>query len=332
MIPSIGSHIMIARERIPMKHGMAIRVPGKVAFIVPWPDFWVIGTTDQPYDGPPDHPTASRAEVDRLLEIVNTVLAVDLTTDDIAGTYAGLRPLIGEAQDGGTVKVSREHKVGVDRNGLVRIGGGKYTTYRLMARDAVDAALGPDEAKTRPSATADLPLVGAASRSVLANLADRISKDTGLTNDQAMRLTQRHGTEAMAVVELGRRRDLLRPLVADRPFLEAEVVWAAHREMALTLDDVLARRFRLAMELRDRGASIAPRVADLLGGELGWDDARRAVEVETYLDGARREYGVPGRDMPAEADAAIPAVAVAADAAASTAVDAGMGPVEPAGA
>jgi glycerol-3-phosphate dehydrogenase len=332
MIPSIGSHIMIARERIPMKHGMAIRVPGKVAFIVPWPDFWVIGTTDQPYDGPPDRPTASRAEVDRLLEIVNTVLAVDLTTDDIAGTYAGLRPLIGEAQDGGTVKVSREHKVGVDRNGLVRIGGGKYTTYRLMARDAVDAALGPDEAKTRPSVTADLPLVGAASRSVLANLADRISKDTGLTNDQAMRLTQRHGTEAMAVVELGRRRDLLRPLVEDRPFLEAEVVWAAHREMALTLDDVLARRFRLAMELRDRGASIAPRVADLLGGELGWDEARRAVEVETYLHGARSEYGVPGRDMPAQADAMAPAVAVAADAAASTAVDAGMGPIEPAGA
>jgi len=332
MIPSIGSHIMIARERIPMKHGMAIRVPGKVAFIVPWPDFWVIGTTDQPYDGPPDHPTASRAEVDRLLEIVNTVLAVDLTTDDIAGTYAGLRPLIGEAQDGGTVKVSREHKVGVDRNGLVRIGGGKYTTYRLMARDAVDAALGPEEAKTRPSATADLPLVGAASRSVLANLADRISKDTGLTNDQAMRLTQRHGTEAMAVVELGRRRDLLRPLVADRPFLEAEVVWAAHREMALTLDDVLARRFRLAMELRDRGATIAPRVAELLGGELGWDEARRAVEVETYLRGARLEYGVPGRDMPAEADAMAPAVAVAADASASTAVEAGMGPAEPAGA
>jgi len=230
------------------------------------------------------------------------------------------------------VDIIDEHKVSVDRNGLVRIGGGKYTTYRLMARDAVDAALGPEEAKTRPSATADLPLVGAASRSVLANLADRISKDTGLTNDQAMRLTQRHGTEAMAVVELGRRRDLLRPLVEDRPFLEAEVVWAAHREMALTLDDVLARRFRLAMELRDRGATIAPRVAELLGGELGWDEARRAVEVETYLRGARLEYGVPGRDMPAEADAMAPAVAVAADASASTAVDAGMGPAEPAGA
>ncbi|MCU0506682.1 MAG: glycerol-3-phosphate dehydrogenase/oxidase [Chloroflexi bacterium] len=294
MVPSMGSHLVVPRERIPMKHGMAIRVPGKVAFIVPWPDFWVIGTTDAPYEGPPDRPTASRAEVDKLLDTVNTVLAVDLTADDIVGTFAGLRPLVGEAQDGGTVKVSREHKVAVDRTGLVRIGGGKYTTYRLMARDAVDAALGPAESVSRPSATAELPLVGAASRAVLSNLADRISKDHGLTAEQATRLTFRHGTEAMAVVELGRQRDLLRPLVTDRPFLEAEVVWAVHRELALSLDDVLARRFRLATEMRDRGASIAPRVADLVGDELGWDEARRRREVDAYLAGARREYGVPG--------------------------------------
>jgi glycerol-3-phosphate dehydrogenase len=312
MVPSMGSHLVVPRERIPMKHGMAIRVPGKVAFIVPWPDFWVIGTTDAPYEGSPDRPSASRAEVDKLLDTVNTVLAVDLTTDDIVGTFAGLRPLVGEAQDGGTVKVSREHKVTVDRTGLVRIGGGKYTTYRLMARDAVDAALGPVESKERPSATAELPLVGAASRAVLSNLADRISKDHGLTADQATRLTQRHGTEAMAVVELGRRRDLLRPLVADRPFLEAEVVWAVHRELALSLDDVLARRFRLATEMRDRGASIAPRVADLVGDELGWDAARRAREIEGYLETARREFGVPG----VEGEAGMPVVAAAPAAAA----------------
>ena len=306
MVPSLGSHIMISRDRLPMKHGMAIRVPGKVAFIVPWPEFWVIGTTDAPYEGPPDRPTASAAEVDRLLEIVNTVLDAGLTRDDITGTYAGLRPLVGEAQDGGTVKVSREHKVSVDRNGLVRIGGGKYTTYRIMARDAVDMALGKEDAAKRPSATDDLSLVGAAPRSVLNALADRLSRDAGLTNDQAMRLVYRHGTEAMAVVEVGRQRDLLRPLIPDRPFLEAEVVWAAHREMALSLDDVLARRFRLAMELRDRGASAAPRVAELLGGELGWDADRQAAEVAAYLANARREYGVPGRDMPEPGPDAVP--------------------------
>ncbi len=293
MVPSRGSHILVPRDRIPVKHGLTLRVPGKVAFLVPWPEFWVIGTTDVPYEGAPDHPSASRAEVDRLLEIVNETLDVNLTVDDIVGTYAGLRPLVGEPGSGGTVKVSREHKVTVDRTGLVRIGGGKYTTYRIMARDAVDAALGP-EAKTRPSATESLPLVGAASRGLLSGLADRIARDHDLTADQASRLTQRHGTEAMAVVELGRRRDLLRPLVPGRPFLEAEVAWAAQREMALSLDDVLARRFRLAMELRDRGASVASRVADLLGDELGWDAARRAREVETYLTGARAEYGIPG--------------------------------------
>jgi glycerol-3-phosphate dehydrogenase len=306
MVPSLGSHLVVPRERIPMKHGMAIRVPGKVAFVVPWPDFWIIGTTDAPYEGSPDRPSASRAEVDRLLDIVNTVLAVDLTTDDIVGTFAGLRPLVGEAQDGGTVKVSREHKVAVDRTGLVRIGGGKYTTYRLMARDAVDAALGPDAVR-RPSATAELLLVGAASRAVLSGLADRISRDTGLTSEQATRLVARHGTEALAVVELGRALDLLRPLVPDRPFLEAEVVWAVRTEMALSLDDVLSRRFRLSTEMRDRGESIAPRVASLIGAELGWDAARQASEIERYLAVARREYGVP----PAEA-AAVPVTAAVA--------------------
>jgi glycerol-3-phosphate dehydrogenase len=239
---------------------------------------------------------------------------VDLTTDDVVGTYAGLRPLVGEASGSGTVKVSREHKVTVEGSGLVRIGGGKYTTYRVMAGDAVDAALGPDEAKRRPSATADLPVVGAASRSVLDGLAHRLALDTGLEEAQATRLVARHGTEALGVVELGRALDLLRPLVSDRPFLEAEVPWAARHEMALSLDDVLSRRFRLSMELRDRGEAVAPRVAELLGAELGWDADRQASEVERYLAGARAEYGVAragDEANPAAAPAAHPGAAAA---------------------
>jgi glycerol-3-phosphate dehydrogenase len=315
LVPSLGSHILVPRDRIPVRHGMTLRVPGKVAFLVPWPEFWIIGTTDSPYDGAPDHPSASAKEVAWILGIVNETLSVDLTVDDIVGTYAGLRPLVGEASGGGTVKVSREHKVTVERSGLVRIGGGKYTTYRVMARDAVDAALGPDEAKRRPSATADLPVVGAASRSVLDGLAHRLALDTELPEDQATRLVARHGTEALAVVELGRAMDLLRPLVPDRPFLEVEVAWAARNEMALSLDDVLSRRFRLSMELRDRGESIAPRVAELLGAELGWDADRKASEVERYLAGARTEYGVARAgdeaEVGAEGAASVPAVASA---------------------
>jgi len=300
MVPSLGSHILVPRDRIPVRHGLTLRAHGRTAFLVPWPDSWIIGTTDSPYAGSPEHPAASADEVSRILDVVNDTLAVDLTVDDIVGTYAGLRPLVGAASGGGTVKVSREHRVTVESTGLVRIGGGKYTTYRIMARDAVDAALGPGEAKRRPSATADLPLLGAASRSLLGSLARRLAHDPGLTDAQATRLVARHGTEALGVVDLGRSLDLLGPLVADRPFLEAEVAWAARREMALSIDDVLSRRLRLSMELRDRGEAVAPRVAELLGAELGWDADRQASEVERYLEGARAEYGVPRTESAAD--------------------------------
>ena len=129
--------------------GLTIRVPGKVVFLVPWPDHWLIGTTDAPFDGPPDRPVRCRLGGRRLLDTVNSTMDVGLTRDDVVGTYAGLRPLIAPS-DGSTVKASREHRVTVESNGVVRIGGGKYTTYRVMARDAIDAVLGPEDAEEAP--------------------------------------------------------------------------------------------------------------------------------------------------------------------------------------
>ncbi len=292
LIPSRGAHLVVPRERIPSRDGLTIRVPGKVVFLVPWPDFWLIGTTDSPDDGPPERPSARPDEVERLIGIVNLSVDVDLTPADVVGTYAGLRPLVGDARDGATVKVSREHKVRVDASGLVRISGGKYTTYRLMAADAVSAALG-DAAKDRPSTTADLPIRGAAARSDLDRLADRIAADHGLEPAVAARLVDRHGTEATDVAAFGASEGLLAPLAPGRPHLEAEVVWAVRHELARSLDDVIARRTRLATELPDRGAAIADRVAALMGGELGWDGPRQEAEVGRYLETAIREYGVP---------------------------------------
>jgi len=170
----------------------------------------------------------------------------------------------------------------------VRIGGGKYTTYRIMARDAVDAALGED-ADRRPSATAELPLVGAATAPRLARLAADLQRQHGLGADLVESLVARHGTEAAAVLAAGGAI----ALGTDGARLEAEVTWAAREELALSLDDVLARRLRLAMELPDRGLAVAPRVARLLGEVLGWDAAREAREVEGYLASAHREYDVP---------------------------------------
>lgn len=294
IVPSRGAHIVIRRDRLQARGGMTLRIPGRVVFIVPWPNHWLIGTTDHEDDRALDRPSALDEDVDELLGVVNHRMTLDLSRDDILGTYAGLRPLVGDV-GGSTVRASREHKVTTDPTGVVRIGGGKYTTYRVMARDTVDAALGPDAAKARPSPTADLALIGAATLPELSILAARLARESGLSEAFARRLVDRHGREAEEVVNLGLERDLLRPLGSVTEHIEAEVTWAVTRELALSLDDTLSRRMRLAQELPDRGASIAPRVAELMGVELGWDAGRQASEVATFLATAKVEFDVPGR-------------------------------------
>ncbi len=303
-VPSRGSHIVIRRDRLPAEGGMTLRIPGRVVFIIPWPGHWIIGTTDHADTRRPEDVAAPDADIDELLETVNRQVEVDLTRGDIVGTYAGMRPLVGDP-GGSTVKASREHRVAADASGLVRISGGKYTTYRVMARDVVDASLGRTEARKRRSRTADLPLVGAAPRDELDQIAVslvRPLRDAAAARGEtratwpervARRLADRYGREAPDVVTLARELNLAAPLGERIDHLQAEVAWAARRELALSIDDVLARRMRLAQELPDRGASVAPRVATVLGAELGWDKRRQATEVRRYLDTARREYGLP---------------------------------------
>jgi glycerol-3-phosphate dehydrogenase len=294
LLPSRGAHLVVPRERIPSDVGLTIRVPGKVVFMVPWPHFWLVGTTDAPYDGPIDRPRAGRDEVDELLAAVNHVLDVDLTRSDVVGTYAGLRPLLAPSS-GSTVTASREHRVVVEGNGLVRVSGGKYTTYRLMAEQTIDAAVGVlgDRVSVGPSRTVSRRLVGAADRADLDRLAATLPSDLGLEPAVAARLVARHGTQAPDVIALGRELGLLGRLVDGEDHLEVEVAWAARHELALSLDDVLARRMRLAQELPDRGASIAPRVAAILAGELGWDASRQDREIAAFLEGARGEFAIP---------------------------------------
>jgi glycerol-3-phosphate dehydrogenase len=291
-VPSRGSHIVIRRERLDAKGGVTLRIPGRVVFIIPWPGNWIIGTTDHADGRRPERISAPNDDVDELLDTVNATMDVHLSREDIVGTYAGMRPLVGDPA-GSTVKVSREHRVTADASGLVRISGGKYTTYRVMARDVVDASLGRGTAAARPSATAELPLIGAAPRADLDRLAVDLALHEGTDGLIARRLVDRHGTEAREVLTLGRELDLLRPLGPGLDQLEAEVAWAARRELATSIDDILARRMRLVQELPDRGEAIAPRVAEILGRELGWEVARQATEVDAYLECARREYGVP---------------------------------------
>jgi glycerol-3-phosphate dehydrogenase len=292
LLPSRGAHLVVPRARIQSDVGLTIRVPGKVVFLVPWPRFWLIGTTDAPYDGPIDRPSAGAEEVDELLAAVNHVLDVDLTRADVVGTYAGLRPLIAPSH-GSTITASREHRVVVEENGLVRVSGGKYTTYRQMAEETVDAAVGVlgERAQDRPSGTVHRRLVGAVERSELDVLAMTLASAYGLERAVAARLVARHGSEATDVLQLGTACDLLGSIPGSE-HLEAEVAWAVRSELALSLDDILSRRFRLAQELPDRGAAIAPRIAAIAGADLGWDEARQAAEVERYLADARREFAV----------------------------------------
>ncbi|HUG31154.1 MAG TPA: glycerol-3-phosphate dehydrogenase/oxidase [Candidatus Limnocylindria bacterium] len=303
-VPSRGSHIVIRRDRLPAQGGMTLRIPGRVVFIIPWPGHWIIGTTDHADPRRPEQVSAPREDVDELLDTVNRQIDIDLSRGDVVGTYAGMRPLVGDP-GGSTVKASREHRVAADASGLVRISGGKYTTYRVMARDVVDASLGKTEAKRRKSGTAELPVVGAAPRSELAQIGaslERPLRDAAAMLGEtqatwpariASRLADRFGREAPEVMALARELDLAAPLGEGVDHLQAEVAWAARHELALSIDDVLARRMRLAQELPDRGASIAPRVAAILADELGWDDDRQADEVERYLETAQREYGLP---------------------------------------
>jgi glycerol-3-phosphate dehydrogenase len=292
--PSRGAHLLFPRERIPIEMGMTLRIPKRVLFIVPWSDAWIVGTTDVADEGSADRPVPTLGEAETILENVNSVLDIDLRLADAVGAYAGLRPLVGDA-GGETARASREHTVKREQNGLVRISGGKYTTYRIMAADAVDAALGP--VGTRPaSMTAELTLVGSASEATFEAVVTSLAEDPALDRTQAAALVSRHGTEASRVVFLGHELDLLRPLDGSTLHLEAEVAWAIRGEAALDLDDILSRRLRLATTRRDRCASILPRVAAIAAAELGWDAAERDRRMDTFLEGAKREYGVPGVD------------------------------------
>ena len=293
--PSRGTHIVVRRDRIQSQYGLTLRIPHRVCFLVPWPDRWVIGTTDKEDHGSPDRPAPTLAEVDEILANVNGILDVGLTRSDVMSAFAGLRPLATDpgGSPGSTVKASREHRIRTEPNGLVRISGGKFTTYRLMAAQTVDTAMGPVAAKARPSRTAEVPIAGAASTAELKALAAAIARESSLDPCRAERIVARFGTQAVEVIRLGRELGLLRPLGPNIAHLEAEVVWSVREESALSVDDFLARRTRLAQELPDRGAILAPRVAELMGEELGWSSADQDGAVRSFLASAHREYDVP---------------------------------------
>jgi glycerol-3-phosphate dehydrogenase len=285
---SKGVHLVVPRSAIDgaqlgegPQAGLILRTATSVLFVIPWREFWIIGTTDTPWKLDRAHPAASSADIDYLLDQVNRVLTRPVLAESILGVYAGLRPLLaGESDE--TSRLSREHAVLMPVPGLVLVAGGKYTTYRVMAEDAVDAAVAglPGVPGSR---TAHLPLVGARDWDAVKDQAGQIAAAAGLPEPAIARLLKRHGDRIADVLDLVRAEPALgRPLTGAPDYLSAEVVHAVTAEGALHLDDVLTRRTRVSIETAHRGVESAPEVARLMAGVLGWDEERTSREVDHY--------------------------------------------------
>ena len=280
---SKGVHIVVPRDRIVSESGLILRTTTSVMFVIPWRSHWILGTTDTGWNLDLAHPAATRADIEYLLDTVNSVLATPLTESDIEGVYAGLRPLLaGESEE--TSRLSREHAVARVAPGLVAIAGGKYTTYRVMAADAVNAAVPDLPGRVAPSITDKVPLLGADGYHALVNQADTLAARHGLHPYRLRHLLDRYGSVVHQVLALAAdRRDLLAPLREAPDYLRVEVMYAASHEAALHLEDVLTRRTRISIEYPHRGEACAADVADLMGEVLGWSAAARHREVQIYL-------------------------------------------------
>lgn len=281
MRPSKGVHIVVPRDRIDASVALITKTPTSVLFVLPWGRSWVIGTTDTPWRHGLSHPTTTHADLTYLLGQANAVLTSHLTESDVIGAYAGLRPLV-DTEGLRESEISREHTVRRPLPGLVTIAGGKYTTYRVMAQDAVDRC-SEDLGELPASSTADVPLIGAAEPEDVLIAARGHRAAAHLDDVNLDRLSRRYGRllpELLDVVVANPR--LAREIPGGAGTLGVEVVHAASHEGALRLDDVLTRRTRLYLEAGDRGVVAARHVAKLMGSVLGWGRSTRSAEISRY--------------------------------------------------
>ena len=306
---SKGIHLVVPRDRIRSEAGFIVRTETSVLFVIPWGRHWIIGTTDTPWDLDKAHPAASRRPTSTTSSShVNAILREPLDHEDVEGVYAGLRPLLsGESEP--TSRISREHTVVTPVPGLVMIAGGKLTTYRVMARDAVDAAAHSlRDHRHRRSATRSPTgsrCVGADGFETRTNQRVQLARRSGLHVARIDHLLGRYGDlvdDLLALVAA--RPDLAEPLEGAEDYLAAEVVYAVTHEGARHLDDVLTRRTRISIETFDRGVRAARRGARLMADELGWDDARTADEVDHYLRRVEAERESQAKLTDQEADEA----------------------------
>jgi glycerol-3-phosphate dehydrogenase len=281
--PAKGIHIAVPWSKVRNEIAAIIPVPKdrRSVFVVPWGDFTYVGTTDTDYDGPIDDPQCTPADVEYLLKALNRAISEPVTTADVTGTWAGLRPLLAGATNERTADLSRRHGVRVSTSGVITVTGGKLTTYRRMASDTIDQVGRVLGHRTR-ARTKHLLLVGA----------DGFQAPPATPEPASLHehLAGRYGTEAEAVLALIREDPAWREaLVPGLPYVRAEAIHAARHEMARTLDDLLSRRTRSRLLARDASRAAADDVARLVAPELGWDATRIRHEVEAFRQACDRE-------------------------------------------
>jgi glycerol-3-phosphate dehydrogenase len=285
--PSRGTHLTLRHEDLPLLAGAIVPAGGsRSIFALPWMGRTLVGTTDNDYDGPLEHVSPAIEDVDYLLEAVNEFFATDLGHGDVAGAYAGVRPLISTGDSKKSVDISRKAELYETASGAIAITGGKLTTWRRMAKLAVDRLV-EREAREAPCRTAEIPLGQAVT-------ADDLPEQGAVSEASRAALAARYGYGAHEVLGLvAERPELGRPILPGLPDTMAEVAIAARREQARSVGDVLLRRTRLgliaARELCGEGSDAVARVSELLGEELGWDRSRRRAEAARFAEEARQE-------------------------------------------
>lgn len=299
--PAKGIHLTVSADRL--RVGAAWLIPSLVShrfyFVVPWEGRVNIGTTDTDYNGDKDSPHAEPEEVNEILSAINSYFPeAQLEPADVISSWAGLRPLITDPHAGDTTEVSRKDEIIESENGLISIGGGKLTTYRLMAEEGINLAAKRLSEKfnitTTGASTKDAAIGGDLGREDLTAIAERLSQTENLPLETARHLLQDYGADYRRVVELTREDERLRqPIIEELPHILAEVVYAARCEMALTLADVMMRRTRLAILAGRVAISRGAVVAELMARELGWSAEETERQIAQFTAEFEREFAVP---------------------------------------
>jgi glycerol-3-phosphate dehydrogenase len=285
--PSRGTHITLSYDDLPLVSGAIVPAgEGRTIFALPWLGRSLIGTTDNNYEGDVDHVRPAREDIDYLLEAVNAFFATDLGPGDVTGAYAGVRPLISTGDSRKSVDISRKAELYETSSGMITITGGKLTTWRRMAKMAVDALVERD-GRYAPCRTHEIPLGQLVEP-------DRLTRVEGVPERAYEALASRYGHDAERVLAIAaERRVHAEPVLPDHPDLMAEVVYAVRHQQARTLGDVLLRRTRLGLlsgrTLAAPDAEEPLRVAQVLGAEFRWDATRVAAEVAAFREEAASE-------------------------------------------